>query len=282
MGLAAQLAAGASVARLRDDMTRRTRDLETAVAGLRSLDRSRDELLGDVSHELKTPLTTISGFVELVRNHELPRNEEIPLFDLILDECRRLGRMITDLLDLSKIQSGLLTLHLEKFSVVKVVEQAVQPFRLRHDATHTISVEVTPPSGTMVADRDRLLQILVNLVGNAVKYSPAGGEVRVRAHKLKSEWEFTVTDQGMGIPESALPRLFGRFFRVNEQQSTGSGLGLFITKSLVERHGGKIGVKSQDGTGSTFTVRLPVTTIDSAKAGGKGDADPSARRPRAS
>lgn len=230
------------------------------------LERLKDDFIATVSHELKTPLTTISGFVELVRNHELPRTEQLPLFDLILDECRRLGRMITDLLDLSKIQSGLLSLHLEKFNVAKMVDQAVQPFRMRHKDTHQITVEISPPSGTMVADRDRIVQILVNLVGNAVKYSPAGGEVRVHVHKVKQEWEFSVTDQGMGIPEAALPRLFGRFFRVNEQQSTGSGLGLFITKSLVERHGGRIAVKSQTGVGSTFTVRLPVTTVDEAKA----------------
>lgn len=231
------------------------------------LERLKDDFIATVSHELKTPLTTISGFVELVRNHELPRNEELPIFDLILDECRRLGRMITDLLDLSKIQSGLLNLHLEKFSVGKMVDQAVQPFRMRYKDTHQIRVEISPPNGSMVADRDRIVQILVNLVGNAVKYSPAGGEVVVKAQKIKSVWEFTVKDQGMGIPEAALPRLFGRFFRVNEQQSTGSGLGLFITKSLVERHGGKIGVTSQDGVGSTFTVRLPATTHDGPKPG---------------
>ncbi len=230
------------------------------------LERLKDDFIATVSHELKTPLTTISGFVELLRNHELPRTEQTPLFDLILDECRRLGRMITDLLDLSKIQSGLLTLHLERFSVAKTVEQAAQPFKMRHAGTHQFSIEITPASGTMVADRDRVLQVLVNLIGNAVKYSPAGGLVTVRAHKVKTEWEFSVTDQGMGIPEAAQPRLFGRFFRVNEQQSTGSGLGLFITKNLVERHGGRIWVQSQGGVGSTFTFRLPVTTPDDPNA----------------
>lgn len=230
------------------------------------LERLKDDFIATVSHELKTPLTTISGFVELLRNHELPRTEQTPLFDLILDECRRLGRMITDLLDLSKIQSGLLTLHLERFNVAKTVEQAAQPFKLRHAGTHQIEIEVSPASGTMVADRDRVLQVLVNLIGNAVKYSPAGGLVAVRATKLKSEWEFSVSDQGMGIPEAAQPRLFGRFFRVKEDQSSGSGLGLFITKNLVERHGGRIWVQSQEGVGSTFLVRLPVTTPDDPNA----------------
>ncbi|HEY9722137.1 MAG TPA: PAS domain-containing sensor histidine kinase, partial [Oscillatoriaceae cyanobacterium] len=229
------------------------------------LERLKDDFIATVSHELKTPLTTISGFIELLRNHELPRKEQVPIFDLIMDEGRRLGRMITDLLDLSKIQSGLLSLHLEKFSVSKLVEQAVSPFRLRHQETHEFQVEVSPPSGTMVADRDRIVQILVNLIGNAVKYSPAGGLVAIKAVKIKSEWEFSVTDQGIGIPDGALPRLFGRFFRVNEQQSTGSGLGLFITKSLVERHGGRISVRSQDGLGSTFTVRLPAMTAEGKK-----------------
>ena len=226
------------------------------------LERLKDDFIATVSHELKTPLTTISGFIELLRNHEMPRSEQIPLFDLIIDEGKRLGRMITDLLDLSKIQSGLLTLHLEKFSVAKLVDQAINPLKLRYRDTHQFEVEVSPHGGTMVADRDRIVQILVNLVGNAVKYSPAGGLVTVKVQKVKSEWEFSVTDQGMGIPENALPRLFGRFFRVNEQQSTGSGLGLFITKSLVERHGGRISVKSQEGIGSTFIVRLPSMTVD--------------------
>lgn len=226
------------------------------------LERQKDDFIATVSHELKTPLTTISGFVELLRNHELPRSEQLPLFDLILDEGKRLNRMIHDLLDLSKIQSGLLNLSLEKFNVAKMVDQAVQPLVVRYKETHQFDVEVSPPSGTMVADRDRVVQVLVNLVGNAVKYSPAGGLVTVRAQKVKSEWEFSVTDQGMGIPEAALPRLFGRFFRVNENQSTGSGLGLFITKSLVERHGGRIMVKSKEGLGSTFTVRLPATTVE--------------------
>lgn len=221
------------------------------------LDRLKDDFIATVSHELKTPLTSIQGFVELLRNHELPRPEQLPLLDLILDESKRLGRMIRDLLDLSKIQSGLLTLHLEKFQVARLIEQVVTPLSVRYADTHRFVVEVSPPTGTMVADRDRLQQVLINLVGNAIKYSPAGGTVHVRVAKVRSMWEFHVTDEGIGIPEEALPRLFGRFFRVNEQQSTGSGLGLFITKNLVERHGGRIQVTSREGEGSTFTVVLP-------------------------
>lgn len=238
------------------------------------LERLKDDFIATVSHELKTPLTTISGFVELVRNHEMPHVEQVPLFELILEESRRLGRMITDLLDLSKIQSGLVSLHVERFGVGKLVEQAVRPFRLRHRDTHQFVVEIGPLNGTMVADRDRIVQVLVNLVGNAVKYSPAGGQVTIHAQKLKSEWEFSVTDQGIGIPESAQAHLFGRFFRVNEQQSTGSGLGLFITKSLVERHGGRIWVKSTDGQGSVFTIRLPVQTAGDSKEGKPGTGKP--------
>jgi PAS domain S-box-containing protein len=222
------------------------------------LERFKDDFISTVSHELKTPLTTISGFIELLRNHDLPRQEQLPLFDLMLDEGQRLNRMIRDLLDLSKIQSGLLTLHAERFSVGRLVEQAIKPFRMRHQGSHSFLVSVIPAGGTMVADRDRLVQILINLIGNAVKYSPAGGNITLSVLKKKAEWEFSVSDQGIGIPDAALPQLFGRFFRVNEQQSTGSGLGLFITKSLIEAHGGKIAVVSQLGCGSTFTVRLPL------------------------
>lgn len=223
------------------------------------LERQKDDFIATVSHELKTPLTTISGFVELLQAHDLPRGEQLPLFDLILDEGQRLNRMIRDLLDLSKIQSGLLTLHYEKAVLARVVERAAAPLARRHAATHALELDIQPAGGTLVADQDRLVQILVNLLGNAFKYSPAGGTVTLRARKRGGWWTIAVSDQGIGIPAEAMKRLFGRFFRVKEDQSTGSGLGLFITKNLVACHGGSIEATSVEGRGSTFTFRLPAS-----------------------
>lgn len=221
------------------------------------MEQMKDDFIATVSHDLRTPLTSMNGFVELLRHHELPRAETLPLLDLILDEGRRLDRMIADLLDLSKIQSGRIGLSLQRLKVAKLLERALEAFRLRHGHAHPISWEVHPPGGSLVGDRDRLLQVLENLVGNAIKYSPGGGAVQVRAHKAGAWWRLEVEDQGMGVPEADLPKLFGRFFRVDEQQGRGSGLGLFIAKTWIEAHGGRIEVRSRLGEGSCFTVHLP-------------------------
>ena len=129
---------------------------------------------------------------------------------------------------------------------------------MRYQDTHKVTLSVEPARGMVQADYDRLTQVMVNLVSNAVKYSPDGGEVGIRAVRKGDRWAISVNDQGIGIPEDAVKHLFTRFFRVNENQTAGTGLGLFITKEIVERHGGKLDVASTVDKGSTFTVVIPI------------------------
>jgi len=226
------------------------------------IDRMKDEFVSTVSHELRTPVTTISGFLEMMMAREMPRPDQLQLLDVMRSEAGRLGRLITDMLDLSKIQSNRISLELRKFRLESLLKAVVKPFAVRDAATHRFELVIEPPRGLILADYDRLTQVMVNLVSNAVKYSPDGGTVSVWARRERDLWGIEVRDQGLGIPPEALPYVFDRFYRVNENQTTGSGLGLFITKELVERHGGHIAVASEPGVGSTFTVRLPAIAKD--------------------
>lgn len=221
------------------------------------IDRMKDEFVSTVSHELRTPITTISGFLEMLKTRDMPRSEQLPLLEVIHGESGRLSRLINDLLDLSKIQSNRLSLQLRRFRFEKLLQTVLKPFEVRHRDTHRFVLEVDPPRGMILADFDRLTQVMVNLVSNAVKYSPEGKLIRIKAARERDAWRIQVTDQGIGMPEDSLVHIFDRFYRVNENQTSGSGLGLFITREIVERHGGTIEVSSIPGQGSTFTVFLP-------------------------
>lgn len=221
------------------------------------IDRMKDEFISTVSHELRTPITTISGFVEMMMTRQMAHEEQVPLMEVIHSEAGRLGRLINDMLDLSKIQSNRLSLELRKFRMESLIRTVLKPFQVRHAATHHFELLVSPERGLILADYDRLTQVLVNLVSNAVKYSPEGGTIKLAAHKLRDRWVLEVRDEGIGVPEESLAHVFDRFYRVNENQTSGSGLGLFITKEIVVRHGGRIWVESVIGRGSTFFVVLP-------------------------
>ncbi|MBO9539486.1 PAS domain S-box protein [bacterium] len=244
------------------------------------IDRMKDEFVSTVSHELRTPITSISGFVEMMMAREIPRADQLPLLEVIHSEAGRLGRLINDMLDLSKIQSNRLSLQLKKFRLETLLKSVIRPFEVQHAQSHRIALTIDPQRGMLLADYDRLAQVMVNLVSNAVKYSPEGGLIQVSAQKLRDRWVIEVRDEGIGIPEDSLPHVFDRFYRVNENQTSGSGLGLFITKEIVERHGGTIGIESRLNEGTTFRVTLPAiakaqptvkpvkTRSQSARAGG--------------
>lgn len=226
------------------------------------IDRMKDEFIATVSHELKTPITTISGFLEMMITRPMERAEQLPLLELIHSETGRLGRLINDMLDLSKIQSNRLSLDLKRFRMESLIKDCLKPFEMRHKATHTFDLTVDPPRAMVHADPDRLSQVLVNFISNAVKYSPEGGKISLKAQRQGDAWRVEVHDQGIGIPEDALPHVFDRFYRVNENQTAGSGLGLYICKEIIHRHGGQIGARSQVGEGSVFWFTLPLHTKD--------------------
>jgi PAS domain S-box-containing protein len=238
---------------------------------LRKLDRMKDEFIALVSHELRTPLTSIRGYLELLVDD--PETLELP--DLQRDWLRvidrnaeRLLRLVEDLLLTAQANAGALALEKSELDVAAVVEQAVQA-GAPVAAARGISLTWSADSVAQVnGDRMRIGQVVDNLVSNALKFTPAGGRVEVRAVSLGKVTRIEVADTGIGIAQDELGHLFDRFFRTARAQDAaipGVGLGLSIAKAIVEAHGGRIAVRSRDGDGTTFTVDLPATAAVAAK-----------------
>ncbi|MEB3188053.1 MAG: HAMP domain-containing sensor histidine kinase [bacterium] len=221
------------------------------------VERLKDAFLATVSHELKTPLTTLTGFLELLLHRSLPPGEQREVHEVLLTETRRLGRLVHDLLDLSRIRADRMILHPRRNRVAGLLERAIAPFRLRHSMTHDLTVHVEPARGMWTVDPDRITQVVVNLVGNALQATPAGGRIDIRGVRSGSGWRCSIEDDGPGIPAGHLERVFERFHRVDEHQNEGTGLGLAIAREIVERHGGTMGLESTEGRGTTVSFSIP-------------------------
>ncbi|HUZ25583.1 MAG TPA: PAS domain S-box protein [Streptosporangiaceae bacterium] len=229
---------------------------------LRDLNDTRLRYLATVSHELRTPLTSIVSFAELLRS-ECPQlgQEAGEYLDVIQRNAERLLRVVGDLLDLSSLEEGVARLDLAPTSVPWVTRESVRT-GWSIAAVDGISLDISVQEGPIVrADASRLQQVLDNLISNAVKFSPAGGRVQVRATHDAREWRIDVADTGMGIPPSEMDHLFDRFFRASNARRAevpGTGLGLPTAKAITELLGGRIEVASTVGKGTTFTVYLPI------------------------
>ena len=225
--------------------------------------RVRDHFLSVASHELKTPITSMMGYTQLLlrwigRN---PDSDERTLraLNAISNQSERLNRLIMSLLDLSRLQVGQLTIEQQPLDIVRLAGRVVADFEPTLDY-HRIS-SLLPSQPIMVAgDELRLEQVLINLLQNAVKYSPSGGEITMSVSQTAAMAVISVTDSGIGIPSAALPQLFGQFYRATNitPNISGLGLGLYIVKEIVTLHGGTITVRSVEDYGSTFTVQLPL------------------------
>jgi two-component system phosphate regulon sensor histidine kinase PhoR len=235
------------------------------VTELRRLEQVRTEFVANVSHELRTPLTAIRGYLETLLTGALEEPGNARKFlEIVFRHTERLGRLIDDLTDLSNIELGKVTLRLEPTRLGDVVESALGIIRPKAESGRVrIAAEVPAGLPTVQADRDRLAQILINLVDNAVKYTAPGGTVRVRAVEAGDRMiEIAVCDTGIGIPAADLPRVTERFYRVDKARSQelgGTGLGLAIVKHLVLAHGGELKIESEPGKGTTVRVTLPVS-----------------------
>jgi PAS domain S-box-containing protein len=228
--------------------------------------RVREVFLSVASHELKTPLTTLLGNAQLFqrradREHSLGERDRRSLA-LIVEQSRRLNRMIEALLDLSRLETGQLSIERVPLDLVALMRRVCDEVVPGLDE-HTLSFSAPPEPLPIQGDELRLEQVLQNLIQNALKYSPRGGEIGVRIARRDEYACIDISDQGIGIPQAALPRLFTRFYRasnVNPQHISGMGVGLYVVKEIVALHGGKVGVTSQEGVGSTFTICLPLST----------------------
>jgi two-component system, OmpR family, phosphate regulon sensor histidine kinase PhoR len=233
------------------------------VTALRRLEQVRTEFVANVSHELRTPLTAIQGYLETLLGGALEERENARRFlEIAFRHTERLGRLLNDLTDLSNIELGKVTLRRQATPVEDVVESTLAIIQPRAEAGRvTLSTGLPSDLPAVHADHDRLAQILINLVDNAVKYTPPEGQVRVSARVAHPGMvELEVTDTGIGIPRVDLPRITERFYRVDKARSRelgGTGLGLAIVKHLVIAHGGELSVESEQGRGTTVRFTLP-------------------------
>jgi two-component system sensor histidine kinase/response regulator len=223
------------------------------------------EFYSIVSHELRTPLTSIRaslGLLEAGKGGDLtPR--AIQLVKIGREEADRLVRLINDILDLRKIEAGMLELKFEKLSVSELIETSISSLKSMASASHVEFVNASTSNDCIDGDRDRMTQVLVNLLSNAVKFSPEDGVVTVNTEQTGQQIRFCITDKGIGIPEELIPKLFHSFQQLDSADTRakgGTGLGLAISKSIVEQHGGKIGLNTKSGEGSTFWFEVPLAS----------------------
>jgi signal transduction histidine kinase len=226
-------------------------------------DRLKDEFFALVSHELRTPLTSIVGYVELLIEQEVGEvpPDQMRFLGIIERNARRLQRLVGDLLFVAQVEAGTLSLEKRDVDLEAVVTDAVDAGRPRAEQAGVELTAETEPLPPLQGDPDRLAQVIDNLVTNAVKFTPAGGQVTVRAHRRDGAALIEVTDTGIGIPEQDRRQVFERFYRTQtatDRSIPGIGLGLSIVQAIAAGHGGTVGVESEEGRGTTFTVELPI------------------------
>ena len=231
-----------------------------AVEQLERLNRAKNEFVSIVSHEFRTPLTGIQGFSEMMRDEQLTMEEMREYAGDINKDVQRLNRMINEMLDLDRMESGRMTVHPERMEFNPVIKDVAD--RVRPNApNHTLTLDLQRDLPQIHADRDRMTQVASNLLNNAVKYSPTGGRITLTTRADGDQLLFDVRDEGLGIPAEALETIFERYSRVDSQATKdiqGTGLGLPIVRQIVQLHGGKVWVESNLGRGSVFHVSLPL------------------------
>ena len=226
---------------------------------LGEIDRLKEEFFADISHELRTPLTAVREATNLLRDG-VPgplAPKQARLVEIAGASTDRVLGLVNRILDLSRLKAGLLAFDCRSVDLDRLVARALDELRPQAEARGLLlERNGERPAGTVLGDEERLLQVLVNLLGNAIKFTPSGGAVRVHSVDRGEEVEITVEDTGAGIPADALPRVFDRYWQAAGARG-GSGLGLAIVKSIVQAHGGGVDAESREGAGSRFSVRLP-------------------------
>jgi signal transduction histidine kinase len=229
--------------------------------GAELLAQAREEVLGVVAHDLRSPLNVIMGVTQLILEERLSASRRKSLLGVSTRAVQQMNRLIGDLLDTVRLQSGRLTLDVEEMLVDEIVRQATETFRPSAEARRIRFETVSPDPATIVrADPLRVSQIVGNLMGNALKFTPEQGTVTFRTAPQGAQVAFLVVDSGPGISPADIEHLFDSFWQARQSDRRGVGLGLAIAKGLVEAHGGKIWVESRIGAGSTFSFTLPAAT----------------------
>jgi len=246
-----------------DELTQLALSFNQMAEKLAQTENMRRQLIGDVSHELRTPLTAIKGSMEGLLDGVLPPTPET--FQNIHREADRLQRLVADLQELSRVEAGAIPMELKPGDIIPLIESVAQRLLPQFQEKEiSLAIEIPSSLPVVLMDDDRISQVLINILGNALQYTHEGGHISLKAQVLGKEIEMCVKDSGIGIPADHLPHLFTRFYRVDKSRSRargGSGIGLTITKHIIESHSGRIWAESEGaGEGSTFSFRLPVVT----------------------
>lgn len=244
---------------LEQTVNERTRELVEANA-------AKDVFMSMISHELKTPLTTLKGITQML-SRRIERGDQVELQNLTLLESsvRRMERLVNDLLNTSMMETGMFSLNCQPDDLVTLLRELLTEHG--EAVGSTLQIDLLATELISVIDRERISQVILNLLSNAHKYSPAGTPIAVKLERQDQQAVITVSDHGVGIPPEKLAHIFERFYRVPEidvqtGSSSGVGLGLYIAQKIIERHGGDLHVTSNPGQGSTFTIYLPLLTAD--------------------
>lgn len=233
------------------------------ITTLKHLENVRKEFISNVSHELKTPLTSIKGFIETLLAGALEdKNNNRRFLSIIQDHADRLGKLINDILELSKLESKEIQLEFKPVALLEIIRKTVETFTPQLAKSKiTCAVNITGALPSVRADQDKIAQVLINLIDNAIKFNRENGTITITAEVQTGFLKIKVQDTGIGLPSADLPRIFERFYRVDKARSRdlgGTGLGLSIVKHIIEAHQGKVGVESIEEKGSTFWFTLPL------------------------
>ena len=225
------------------------------------LDNMRKEFVADVSHELKTPITSIMGYADTLLEGEYDEETQKEFIGVIASEARRMARLVTDLLELSRIDSNKKKVKKESFDLGKMVKEcqnklAIEIKKKKHQVENFVTADVPP----VIADRDDIERVVLNILTNSIKYTPDGGLIKIYVGFVYNDAYIKIIDNGIGIPEKDLNRIFERFYRVDKARSRefgGTGLGLSIAKEILDKNGGSINIKSQVGKGTEVVIKVP-------------------------
>ncbi|MBN1535294.1 MAG: GAF domain-containing sensor histidine kinase [Anaerolineales bacterium] len=218
------------------------------------------DLISELVHELRTPLASLSTASHLLSRPEINEIQRVQLIHSIQNETNRLSEMASSFLDMARLESGRMPFLHDSFNVKDMLEESLEVMRYKADEKkHTLELKVLPNLPELIADRNKIKQVVINLVSNAIKYTPNGGKIIVSADQIENEYIIYIKDNGLGIPEDALPHIFEKFYRVPllERVATGTGLGLSICKKIIETHGGNIEIQSKVNEGTSMIIHLP-------------------------